>query len=80
MLITFPSPIPELLHAPLPLKMLRAKERALTPCFSIILSLDSHLSPLKSLGVHQAALTQCGTMRFLAHHNWWTNLAPFLVL
>ncbi len=53
MLVTLPSPIPKLQHAPLPLKMLRAKEHALTPCFSVVFSLDSHLSPLRSLGVRR---------------------------
>jgi len=33
--------------------MLRARERAPTPCLSAIFSLDSHLSPLRSLGVRQ---------------------------
>jgi hypothetical protein len=53
MLVTLPNPIPELQHAPLPLKMLRAKERAPIPYFFVVFSLDSHLSPLKSLGVHR---------------------------
>jgi len=53
MLVTLPSPILELLHTSLPLKMLRAKEHALTPCFSVVFSLDSHLSPLRKFGVHQ---------------------------
>jgi hypothetical protein len=53
MLVTLPSPIPELQHAPLPLKVLRARERALTPCSSVVFNLDSHLNPLKSLGVRQ---------------------------
>jgi hypothetical protein len=54
MFITLPSPISELQHAPLPFKVLRAKERALTPCFFAIFSLDSHLNPLRSLGVRQS--------------------------
>ncbi len=33
--------------------MLRARKRASTPYFSTVFSLDSHLSPLKSLGVHR---------------------------
>jgi len=51
MLVTLPSPIPELQHAPLPLKVLRAREHAPTPCSSAIFRLDSHLNPLKSPGV-----------------------------
>jgi hypothetical protein len=53
MLVTFPSPIPELQYASLPLKMMLAKERALTLCFLVVFSLDSHLSPLRSLSVRQ---------------------------
>jgi hypothetical protein len=56
MLITLPSPILELHHAPLPFKVLRAKERAPTPCSSVVFSLDSHLSPLRSLGVRHILL------------------------
>jgi hypothetical protein len=51
MFVTFPSLILEL-HALLPLKVLQARERALTPYFSAVFILDSHLSPLRSLGVH----------------------------
>jgi len=47
-LSTLPSPIPELQHAPLPLKVLWARERASTPPFSIAFYLGSHLSHLKS--------------------------------
>ncbi len=43
-LSTLPSPIPELQHAPLPLKVLWARERAPTPLSSAIFYLDSHLS------------------------------------
>jgi len=50
MLVTLPSPIPEFQHTFLPFKVLRARERALTPCFSAVFNLDSHLSPLRSLG------------------------------
>jgi hypothetical protein len=56
MLVTFPSPIPELQHPLLPLKMLRARECALTPCFSVVFTLDSHLNPLRSLGVRHHIL------------------------
>ncbi len=35
-----------------PLKVLRAREHAPTPCSSTVFSLDSHLSPLRSFGVH----------------------------
>jgi hypothetical protein len=58
MLVTLPSPIPKLQHAPLPFKVLRARERALTLCFSAVFSLDSHLSPLRSLGVRQCSVTK----------------------
>jgi len=34
-----------------PLKVLRAKECAPIPCSSAVFSLNSHLSPLKSLGM-----------------------------
>jgi hypothetical protein len=47
-LSTLPSPIPELQHAPLPLKMLWVKERAPTPPSSVIFFFDSHLSPSRS--------------------------------
>jgi hypothetical protein len=42
MLIILHSSIPELQHAPLPLKMLRAKEHALTFCYSVV-SLQTHI-------------------------------------
>jgi len=52
MLVILPSPIPKLQHAPLPpLKVLRAREHALTPCSSVVFSLDSHLNALRGLGV-----------------------------
>jgi hypothetical protein len=47
-LLTLPSPIPELQHAPLPLKVLWARECAPAPFPSAIFHLDSLLSPLKS--------------------------------
>jgi len=34
-----------------PLKVLQARERAPTSCSSAIFNLNSHLSPLRSLGV-----------------------------
>jgi hypothetical protein len=43
-----PSPIPELQHAPLPLKVLWAWERILTPPSFAVFHLDSHLSPARS--------------------------------
>ncbi len=43
-----PSPIPELQHAPLPLKVLWARERVPTPPSSAVFHLDSHLSPSRS--------------------------------
>jgi len=47
-LSTLPSFIPELQHAPLPLKVLWAKEHAPIPPFSVVFYLNSHLSPSKS--------------------------------
>jgi hypothetical protein len=47
-LSTLPSPIPELQHAPLPLKVLWARERASTPPSSDVFHLDSHLSCSRS--------------------------------
>jgi len=47
-LSTLPSPIPELQHAPLPLKVLWARERAPTPPYFDVFYLGSHLSPLRS--------------------------------
>jgi hypothetical protein len=43
-----PSPIPELQHAPLPLKVLWAREHISTPPSSAVFHLDSHLSPSRS--------------------------------
>jgi len=40
-----PSPIPKLQHAPLPLKVLWAKEHIPTPASYAVFHLDSHLSP-----------------------------------
>ncbi len=47
-LSTLPSPIPELQHAPLPLKVLWVRERASTPPSSDVFHLDSHLSCSRS--------------------------------
>ncbi len=47
-LSTLPSPILELQHALLPLKVLWTKERALTLPSSVVFYLDSHLNPSKS--------------------------------
>jgi len=46
-----PNPHPGAPARPSTLQVLRARERAPTPYFSAVFSLDSHLSPLKSLGV-----------------------------
>jgi hypothetical protein len=43
-----PSPIPELQHAPIPLKVLWARERVPIPPFYAVFHLDSHLSPSRS--------------------------------
>jgi hypothetical protein len=47
-LSTFLSPIPELQHAPLSLKVLWARECVPIPPSSDVFHLDSHLSPLRS--------------------------------
>jgi hypothetical protein len=47
-LLILPSPIPELQHAPLPRKMLWARERIPTPPSSVVFHLDSHLSPSRN--------------------------------
>jgi hypothetical protein len=47
-LLTLPSPIPELQHAPLPLKMLWATECAPTPPSFDVFYLDSHLNPSRN--------------------------------
>jgi hypothetical protein len=47
----FPNLIPELQHAPsTPSKVLWTRERASTPCSSVVFNLYSRLSPFKSLG------------------------------
>jgi hypothetical protein len=48
-----PNPHLEALACPSSPKVLRAKEHAPTPCFSVGFSLDSHLNPLRSLGARQ---------------------------
>ncbi len=50
MLVVLPSPIPKLQHAPLTPKVLRARERALTPDSSVVFTLDSHLNLSRNLG------------------------------
>ncbi len=47
-LTTLRSPIPELQHAPLPLKVLWARERVPPLPSSVVFYLDSHLSPSRS--------------------------------
>jgi hypothetical protein len=62
MLVILPSPIPELQHTPLPLQSAAnqgTREHAPTPYSFFVLSLDSHLSPLRSLGVHHKSITFC---------------------
>ncbi len=53
MLVTLPSPIPKLQHAPLPSKVLQARERAPTFDSSTIFALDSILNLSRNLGVRQ---------------------------
>jgi hypothetical protein len=50
MLVTLPTPYPRARACPSTPKVLRAKERAPTPCSSIIFSLDAHLSLQRRLG------------------------------
>ncbi len=52
-LSTLPSAISELQHAPLPLKVLWAKERALTLPSSAIFLLGFTFEPFEELGVRQ---------------------------
>ncbi len=58
LLVTFPNPYPEALTHPSTLEVLQAKEHNPTPHSSVVFILDSHLNPLKSLGVcHMASTT-----------------------
>ncbi len=57
------SPIPELQHAPLPLKVLWARERIPTLPSSAVFHLDSPLSPSRSW--------ECVTMWVLYYANWY---------
>jgi hypothetical protein len=50
-LSTLPSPIMELQHAPLPLKVLWARERAPTPPSSAVFLLGLTFEPFEELGV-----------------------------
>jgi hypothetical protein len=67
-----PSPILELQHAPLPLKVLWARERVRTPPSSIVFHLDSHLSPSRSWECASASKSQlsatwlCGTLKWVS--------------
>jgi len=73
MLVTLPNPILEFQHAPLPpLKVLRARERAPTPCSSVVFNLDSHLNPLRSMGVHHL-----GHHKYLLIGAWSKFESPF---
>jgi hypothetical protein len=56
MLVILPSPHPGTLARPSTPKVLRAKERALTPYFSNVFTSDLHLSLLWSLGTCQKPL------------------------
>jgi hypothetical protein len=53
-LFILPSPISEFQHAPLPLEVLRTRERTRTPCSFTVFTSDSHLSLLRSLGACQS--------------------------
>jgi hypothetical protein len=53
MLVTLSSPHPGAPTRPSSPKVLRAKERALAPYFSIVFALNSHLSLSRSLRAHQ---------------------------
>ncbi len=59
MLVTLPSLYPRALAHPFTLKVLRARERTLTPHSSIVFTLDSHLNLLRSLGVRH--IPCCGS-------------------
>jgi hypothetical protein len=67
MLVTLPSPISELHHTLLPLKVLWAKECALTLCFSVVFNLDSHLNPLRSLGVRHYLYSLPFSQKYYKH-------------
>jgi hypothetical protein len=53
LLVILPSPYPGVPAHPSTPKMLRTRERTPTPHFSAMFTLNSHLSLLRSLGVHQ---------------------------
>ncbi len=53
MLVTLPSPYPTTPTNPSTPEILRAKEHTPTPHSSVVFTLDSHLSLLRSLGVRQ---------------------------
>jgi len=74
LLIILPSPISELQHAPLPLKVLRAKEHAPIPYFSIVFTSNSHLSLSKSLGARHWS-SEMGTRKIDKHINYSHELA-----
>jgi hypothetical protein len=50
MLVIFPSPILKLQHAPLPPKVLRARECAPTPYSCVVFISNSHLESIKESG------------------------------
>ncbi len=68
----FPSSIPELQHAPLPLKVLWVRERVPTPPSSVVFHLDSHLSPSRSW--------ECVIVGSLLVHKRTTSIHKFLKL
>jgi len=67
LLVTLPSPYPRAPTHPFTLKMLRAKERTLTPHSSIVFTLDSHLNLLRSLGV--CHLSYCPSLNMYLGEN-----------
>jgi hypothetical protein len=56
MFITLPSPHPGAPACPSTLKVLQARERALTPYSFDVFTLDSHLNLSRSLGVRHCGL------------------------
>jgi hypothetical protein len=57
LLVTLPGPYLEVLAHIYTLEMLQAKEHTPTPHSSVLFTFDSHLNPLRSLGVRHMAST-----------------------
>jgi hypothetical protein len=79
-LSTLLSPILELQHAPLPLKVLWTKERAPTSPSSVVFYLDSHLNPLRSWecvngSVLEETTTFSLTVLFMISHKGYIQMS-----